>query len=226
MYLMVLQRNLSYAAKYLACEALCLVNVVLQLLFMDRFLGGEFLSYGARVLQQEPHERADAMALVFPRVAKCQFQRYGPSGGMVTVNTLCLLPLNAVNEKTYAVLWFWLVALAALLSALLVYRLLLCWALPLRLAAFRLWHRAVPPACAHTLAARASLAHWWLLHALAANVDELVFRDVVRELVDKLWPAPRRGLTPRTALTATAAAETLPASAPEEVVELDCLAAA
>ena len=95
----------------------------------------------------------------------------------------------------------------------------------------------MPPACAscaYTLAARASLAHWWLLHALAANVDELVFRDVVRELVDKLWPAPwpaprpapRRGLTPRTALTATAAAETLPASAPEEVVELDCLAAA
>ena len=230
----LLQRTREYAVKYFVCEALCLANVVLQLFFMDRFLGGEFLSYGTRVLElldQEPHERVDPMAMVFPRLTKCQFQRYGPSGGIVTVNTLCLLPLNIVNEKTYVLLWFWMVSLAALLGALLLYRLLLCWALPLRLAVFRLCHRAVPLACADTLVARASLADWWLLPALASNVDALVFSDVVRKLVAQGWAAqrpahrPAQPTAPHCSLREKTAAS---ASAPEVLVELEqyCLVAA
>ena len=37
-----------YAYYSFMVELLCLVNIIAQFFFMDRFLGGEFLSYGPR----------------------------------------------------------------------------------------------------------------------------------------------------------------------------------
>ncbi|CAG9133729.1 unnamed protein product [Plutella xylostella] len=52
-----------------AASCLCLVNIVLQLLMMDSFFGGEFFSYGVKVLgySEVPQEqRMDPMIYVFP----------------------------------------------------------------------------------------------------------------------------------------------------------------
>lgn len=35
---------------------------------------------------------------------------------------LCVLPLNIINEKIYIFLWFWLVGLAAVTAAFMIYR--------------------------------------------------------------------------------------------------------
>ena len=50
------------------------------------------------------------MAKVFPKVTKCTFHKYGPSGTIEIRDGLCVLPLNILNEKIYILLWFWLVA--------------------------------------------------------------------------------------------------------------------
>jgi hypothetical protein len=50
---------------------------------MDFFLGGEFSKYGTEVLamtEKEPEDRVDPMARVFPKVTKCTFHKFGPSG--------------------------------------------------------------------------------------------------------------------------------------------------
>ena len=36
---------------------------------------------------------------VFPKVTKCTFHKYGPSGTVERIDGLCVLPLNIVNEK-------------------------------------------------------------------------------------------------------------------------------
>ena len=41
--------NSIYAFTYLACEALNWLNVVVQMLLIDAFLGGVFLQYGLNV---------------------------------------------------------------------------------------------------------------------------------------------------------------------------------
>ncbi|KAK3862874.1 hypothetical protein Pcinc_031301 [Petrolisthes cinctipes] len=38
-------------------------------------------------------------------VAKCTWYKYGPSGTIQQHDSLCVLPLNIVNEKTYIFLW-------------------------------------------------------------------------------------------------------------------------
>ncbi|GBP17236.1 Innexin inx1 [Eumeta japonica] len=120
-----LQRHKSYAFRYWACELLCLINIVTQLWMMDSFFNGEFFSYGTRVLgysEVPQEERYDPMIYVFPRVTKCTFHKYGASGTIQTHDSLCILPLNIVNEKTYIFIWFWYIILALVLCLLVLYR--------------------------------------------------------------------------------------------------------
>lgn len=105
-----LQQHTWYAAKYWMCEFMCLTNVLLQIYWMNRFFDGEFITYGLRVLTmstEHQDDRVDPMVFIFPRMTKCTFHKYGPSGSMQKHDSLCVLPLNIVNEKTYIFIWFW-----------------------------------------------------------------------------------------------------------------------
>ena len=76
-------RNNSYAFRYFLCEVFNLINIIIQMVFVNTFLGGEFASYGLDVvkfLDQDPSVRIDPMAKVFPKMTKCTFRKFGPSG--------------------------------------------------------------------------------------------------------------------------------------------------
>ena len=47
---------------------------------------------------------------IFPKVAKCIFHKFGPSGSIMRHDALCVLPLNIMNEKIFAFLWYWWVS--------------------------------------------------------------------------------------------------------------------
>ena len=55
---------------------------------------------------------SDPMSRIFPRMTKCTFQTFGPSGSVATTDALCILPLNILNEKIFLFLWFWSVLLS------------------------------------------------------------------------------------------------------------------
>lgn len=96
---------------------LYLINVFGNIVFIDIFLGYEFTKYGINVLKfvnDDPETRTDPMVRVFPRVTKCTFNTYGPSGTIQTHDAMCVLPINIVNEKIYVFLWFWLLLLCVL----------------------------------------------------------------------------------------------------------------
>ena len=57
-------------------------------------------------------------------MAKCNFQKYGPSGTIQMVDSICVLSLNIMNEKIYILLWFWFISLAILSALQLGWRLL------------------------------------------------------------------------------------------------------
>ena len=59
---------------------------------------------------------------VFPKVTKCTFHKYGPSGSITTHDGLCILALNIINEKIYVFLWFWFVAVALFSALAILYR--------------------------------------------------------------------------------------------------------
>merc|ERR1712045_463098 len=84
------------------CEFLNLVNIVGQVYFLDRFFGYQFSTYGTDVLRISElpiEERVDPMSKVFPKVTKCTFHQYGPSGTVENKDGLCVLAANIINEK-------------------------------------------------------------------------------------------------------------------------------
>ncbi|XP_064457651.1 innexin shaking-B-like isoform X2 [Ornithodoros turicata] len=180
-----LKKHQVYALKYMFCEFLSFVNVIGQMFLIDRFLGGEFWSYGIEVIrfsQSDQEDRWDPMVFVFPRVTKCTFHTFGTSGDIQRHDALCLLPLNVVNEKIYIFIWFWFIVLVVLSSVVFLMRSLVL-AVP-RLRFYFLKNRCplVEPADLEVLTRTANAGDWFLFYMLAKNIDPLVYRDVMCNL--------------------------------------------
>ena len=52
------------------------------------------------------------MCRAFPRVAACDYHRFGPGGNSAGINALCILALNIINDKVFVVIWWWFLFLA------------------------------------------------------------------------------------------------------------------
>ena len=59
------------------------------------------------------------------RVTKCTFRKYGPSGTIQRHDSICVLPVNIVNEKVYVFMWFWLLFLTAVTVISIAYHIIL-----------------------------------------------------------------------------------------------------
>ena len=96
--------------RFVICEIMNLANCSIQIYLIDRLLGGEFTTYGLRVLafaMLDDEERDDPMVRIFPKVTKCTFKNFGASGTIQQFAGLCILPINMINDKIFLVIWFW-----------------------------------------------------------------------------------------------------------------------
>jgi len=181
-------RNQTYAYKFFFCEILNLVNVVGQIFLTNRFLGGKFLDYGSRIYwyNQNTHGHVDPMNDVFPKVAKCQFNRHGPGGDINNHDALCLLPLNIVNEKIYLIMWIWLIFVAFWSALAVLYRFLCMCSTSFR--TFILSRTSGKWSYAASACKGGQYGDWFMLRQLSKNVDEEVFSHFLKNLGDNIDP--------------------------------------
>ncbi|XP_037086515.1 innexin inx3-like [Pollicipes pollicipes] len=113
-----------YAYQYVFCEVLNLLNAVMNIALVDKFLGGNFFTLGTKLIQYDPEDpkAIDPSHYTFPKQTKCTFHLFGLSGTTERVDSICILPVNIFNEKLYAVMWFWFILLTAVTAANLVWR--------------------------------------------------------------------------------------------------------
>ncbi|XP_025412910.1 innexin inx2-like [Sipha flava] len=178
-----------YAIQFFLCELLNLVNVIAQIFFMDYFLDGEFSTYGSDILkftEMEFEDRDDPMARVFPKVTKCTFHKYGPSGSIQKLDGLCVLPLNIVNEKIYVFLWFWFLFVAVLSVLNLVYRTAIMVIPKFRLLLLKVRSRLVPQDEVEIISKKFQIGDWFVLYQLRKNIDPLIFKELISDLAKKL----------------------------------------
>ena len=50
------------------------------------------------MMEEDPEDRLDPMSRIFPRVTKCTFNKFGPSGSLQRRDAMCVLPVNIINE--------------------------------------------------------------------------------------------------------------------------------
>jgi hypothetical protein len=181
-----------YATRFFLCEVLNFANVLGQIYFTDYFLGYEFRNYGFDVMaysEMEPEDRPDPMAKVFPKVTKCTFHNYGPSGTVEKKDGLCVLPLNIINEKIYIFIWFWLIIISVITGFALVYRIIVL-AFPKFRVVLINWRcgksakrsdiEAIlePP----SLSLIEKIGDWFVLHLIVKNLDVLTVNEIIKQL--------------------------------------------
>ncbi|XP_063605985.1 innexin inx2-like [Penaeus indicus] len=118
----------SYAINFLLCECLGFVIAVSNLFFTNAFLGGNFFEFGPgsiKYLSQHAADPDNPLNEIFPKVAKCTWYKYGASGSIQKFDSMCVLPLNIVNEKTYIFLWMIYVLTASVCGVVLLFHLIL-----------------------------------------------------------------------------------------------------
>jgi hypothetical protein len=57
-------------------------------------------------LEEREVEGSNPMCETFPRIASCNYIRYGMGGGQDTKNAICILGLNMINDKVNNVVIF------------------------------------------------------------------------------------------------------------------------
>jgi len=190
------KRHKMYAIRYWICESLCLVNIIIQMWLMNKFFDGEFLLYGWKIMNysETPQEnRIDPMVYVFPRITKCIFHKYGASGSIQKHDSLCLLPLNIVNEKTYIFIWFWYIILLIMLVGLIIYRALIIMVPRVRAQILNARNRMVPRDVAFAISKHLDIGDWWLVYMLGRNLDPIIYKDVLTQLVEDIPEEEKKG---------------------------------
>jgi len=178
-----------YAIKFFGCEVLNFVNVLGQIYFMDFFLGGEFTTYGTDVLamtELNQEEREDPMARVFPKMTKCTFHKFGPSGTVEKFDGLCVLPLNIINEKIYVFLWFWFIILTVITGMQVIYRFIVLAVPRLREILLKSRSRLTMMYKVESVCRRQGMGDWFLLYQLGKNIDPLIFKEFIGELYKRV----------------------------------------
>lgn len=181
-----LNEHTLYMVQYILCEMLNAVNVIGQLYLLTLFLGNGFIQYGMDVLWysgEDAEMRVDPMARMFPTLAKCSFNKYGPSGSIQVFDGLCVLPLNIFNEKIFVFLWFWFLIVAYFSVANIFYRMavITCpymriWLLSTK-TNFQVSKENVWKVCR-----RLSISDWFVLNLVGKNVSVNLFKEIITDL--------------------------------------------
>ncbi|XP_025205214.1 innexin inx7 [Melanaphis sacchari] len=184
--------NRNWAAVLIGCEVINLVNVLFQMKLMDKFLGGQFYGYGLHAFDDD----SKLFDRVFPKMTKCDFHKFGPSGTMQTHDAMCVMALNIINEKIYVVLWFWFVFVLVPVSvAALVWR-GFQYALHSRESFNRLLLREsspgtrLDPVDLAIIARQTTYSDWLFMYYLSGNMDGAVFRDLLHSFATGLRKEP------------------------------------
>lgn len=186
-FLKLISVNKSWAISLIFCELFNVAHVILQVFITHKFLGKEFLHLGSNVLRNG----SIILDQVFPRMTKCVFHKYGPSGSIQYHDTLCLMGLNIINQKIYLFIWFWFLVLFVASCIIILWRVLciLCLSKTIwfnkmifgrrRRDNFTSWQINV-------VVRNFSYADWLILKYLAKNIDSLTFQDLFLKIFEEL----------------------------------------
>lgn len=175
--------NESWTRDFVFSEIISAVILGVQIYITDVFLGGAFLTLGLSVLKLDDSSATSPLDLVFPKVTKCTFRKYGPSGSLQVHDALCVMALNIVNEKIYIFLWFWSTFLCVATLAALLWRLLTVILHARCLLFNRIVFGFANPQVLDlwslvTVTKECHFSDWLFLYYLAKNLDGFVFREL------------------------------------------------
>lgn len=179
----------NYSARYLFCTILNTILCLFNIWAMDVFFTNFWSNYFSAVTKIGTNEWQYWNAItskVFPKVAKCDINYYGSSGTKQKFDTLCILPLNILNEKIFAFLYVWFIFLT--LFSILNCAFYICTIFCERLRFHLLYCHARESGQHVILKVVKSLEYgdWFILYKLSSNINQELFVGVLHDLYNQI----------------------------------------
>lgn len=124
--------------------------------------------------------------IIFPKVAKCTYEPYGPSGSAQIFDALCLLPLNTLNQKLFIIVWIWYIVQLIMSILNLLYWMIVSCSENVRI--YILHQKSMKSVSRKfTLDAsrKAHLGHFFVLNQIAKNTNPETFVELISELANQ-----------------------------------------
>src|SRR6218665_3686208 len=99
-------------------------------------------------------------------------------------DSMCILPINIVNEKIYVFLWFWFYAIAIISAIAILYRLLTLFNPALRVSVTQSKARQTPKELIAKFVYGNKIGDWFLLDLIARNTNPIKFEELMVELAE------------------------------------------
>lgn len=119
------------------------------------------------------------MTAVFPKLTKCTYYKYGPSGTLQSRDAMCVLPLNIVNEKLFLFLWIWFFLLTVLSFLQLIYRVLFLVISKVRVYLLLANCRYLNRKKANVIINKLTFGDYFLLYLLGKNLNPIIFKELL-----------------------------------------------
>jgi hypothetical protein len=101
--------NNGFASFYLGCKLFAMMTPVLEFYFLCAVPGYLFKTYGLDVITAFTSDSwPSPMDALFPKMAKCEWIKYGYGGDMEVRSAQCQLPMNNLTQWSFFVFWWWL----------------------------------------------------------------------------------------------------------------------
>jgi len=184
-----------YFAGFIGCEVLNFFIVLFQFYLTNRFLHYRYIGYGWRVWQYyllPPEEQQmpgiiNPMCYSFPRIAKCNYWRWGSGGQQENINAICILALNIINDKVFLVLWWWFVLISIIAFIRLIYRGIQCSCESIRYQLInmrmnRYFKKSKKTEKIEAFVRTCKLGDWFVLYQLSKNLNRPFFMDFLTDL--------------------------------------------
>ncbi|KAJ8959020.1 hypothetical protein NQ318_022273 [Aromia moschata] len=152
-----------------------------QIHFLDWLITGNFSMYG---IAYAMYNHVNPMNSVFPKVTKCTFHKFGPSGTRQNFDGLCILPLNILNEKFFLILWYWLFLLLFVSFCALIYRALFLFVPKFRVYLLRAQTRSFERGMAQTVVDNISYGDFFVLYKIGKNLNPIMYKELVQGMHD------------------------------------------
>ncbi|XP_064544709.1 innexin inx5 [Drosophila montana] len=186
--------HLRYFVSYIFCEVcnfgISIVNMLLLNVFLDGFWA-RYVKALAAVPQYNWDEWNRITAHIFPKIAKCEILKFGASGTLESVDNLCLLPLNNLNEKIFVFLWVWFMIMAFLAGLKLIYRLFILFHRGLRFQLLRTQSRFMQQSTLKRALRGFSCADWFMLMRVSNNISRELFSQLMELLEEEKCPTSK-----------------------------------
>lgn len=184
-----------YFCGFIFCEVLNLLIVIFHFGLTHHFLHYRYIAYGFDVWQyyQLPEEeqrmpgQKNPMCNTFPRIASCDYWRWGSGGKQENINAICVLSLNHINDKVFFLLWWWCFFIMLIAIIRLIYRAIQCSSTRLRFQLInmrmnRYFKRSSKMDKIENFIVDAKLGDWFVLYQMSKNLNRPFFMDFLTTL--------------------------------------------